>query len=111
KEYHILSPSPDTMNGLTRRERRLKQLMFMALDQLHTMKNTAEIRYWYTEWSPGVYQNIQHDTFEIVWNKLYNDVKYSWSVQHENFCKHLIKGQPLFEKMWELEQREKTGSS
>lgn len=50
KEHHILSPSPFIMNGLTRKERQLKQLLFMALDQLHTTKNTAEIRYWFTEW-------------------------------------------------------------
>lgn len=50
KEHHILSPSPFIMNGLTRKERQLKQLLFMALDQLHTTKNPAEIRYWFTEW-------------------------------------------------------------
>lgn len=38
KEHHILSPSPETMRGLTRKERQLKQLLFMALDQLHTTK-------------------------------------------------------------------------
>src|SRR5690606_37908539 len=52
KEYHILSPAPELMRGLTRKERQLKQLLFMALDQLKNCKNEAEVRYWYTEWSP-----------------------------------------------------------
>src|SRR5512142_2148721 len=52
KEHHILSPSPIIMSGLTRKERQLKQLLFMALDQLHSSKNPSEIRYWYTEWNP-----------------------------------------------------------
>ncbi|BBP88493.1 hypothetical protein BsIDN1_21110 [Bacillus safensis] len=34
KEYHILSLPPQHISGLTRKERQLKQLMFMALDQL-----------------------------------------------------------------------------
>ena len=31
KDYHILSPEPELMRGLTRKERQLKQLLFMAL--------------------------------------------------------------------------------
>ena len=54
KEFHILSPQPDLMSGLTRKERQLKQLLFMALDQLYSSQNTAEIRYWFTEWSPDL---------------------------------------------------------
>src|SRR4051794_15594734 len=58
KEFHILSPQPDLMSGLTRKERQLKQLLFMALDQLYSSQNTAEIRYWFTEWSPDRYERI-----------------------------------------------------
>ncbi|MED4971199.1 DUF3603 family protein, partial [Parageobacillus toebii] len=64
KEYHILSPSPEWMMGLTRKERQLKQLLFMALDQLHLTKNVAEVRYWYTEWAPQKYPDIQKMSFE-----------------------------------------------
>ncbi len=62
KEHHILSPSPFIMNGLTRKERQLKQLLFMALDQLHTTKNTAEIRYWFQS---GIHQ---HTEWFNIWN-------------------------------------------
>jgi len=30
----------------------MKHILFMALDQLKASKNTAEIRYWCTEWEP-----------------------------------------------------------
>ncbi len=43
KEYHILSLPPQHISGLTRKERQLKQLMFMALDQLKGLQNRAEI--------------------------------------------------------------------
>lgn len=38
KEHHILSPEPHLMLGLTRKERKLKQLLFMALDHIYTSK-------------------------------------------------------------------------
>ncbi len=103
KEHHILSPNPEIMCGLTRKERQLKQLLFMALDQLYSSKNAAEIRYWYTEWSPELYAEIQVMDFEDVWKRLYEDVKNGWTEKHSNLCENLIKGQPFFEKLWELE--------
>ena len=98
KEHHILSPNPEIMQGLTRKERQLKQLLFMALDQLYSSKNAAEIRYWYTEWSPELYGEIQVMDFEDVWNRLYEDVKYGWTEKHSNLCENLIKGQAFFLK-------------
>lgn len=107
KEYHILSPHPQYMVGLTRKERQLKQLMFMALDQLYQSKNTAEARYWYTEWAPEQYSKIRTMEFEEVWNMLYEEVKQGWSEKHEQLCERLVKGQPMFEKYWQMENGSK----
>lgn len=107
KEYHILSPEPFLMKGLTRKERQLKQLLFMALDQLYCSENTAEIRYWCTEWKPHLYKDIQDMKFERAWNYLYEDIKRGWSSKHEHLCKGLIRGYPFLEKLWEHEQATK----
>ncbi|MGC4375388.1 YjbA family protein [Fictibacillus sp. Mic-4] len=103
KEHHILSPEAELMRGLTRKERQLKQLLFMVLDQLHTTKNVAEVRYWCTEWMPEEYMRIQTMDFEEAWQALYNELKNGWSDGHYALCERLIKGQPYFEKIWELE--------
>jgi hypothetical protein len=103
KEYHILSPDPELMNGLTRKERQLKQLLFMALDQLNASTNEAEVRYWYTEWCPEQYSMIQELSFDDAWCQLYDQTKGGWTKKHEHFCENLIKGQPFFEKLWEME--------
>jgi hypothetical protein len=103
KEFHILSPDPDLMRGLTRKERQLKQLLFMALDQLHSSENVAEIRYWFTEWRPELYSEIQQFSFEEAWERLYEEAKYGWTSKHQKFCENIIKGQPFFEKLWEME--------
>jgi hypothetical protein len=107
KEFHILSPQPELMKGLTRKERQLKQLLFMALDQLYSSQNVAEVRYWYTEWSPDLYQAIQHLEFDEAWEQLFEQTKYGWTGKHEQFCENLIKGQPFFEKLWDMEQGHK----
>lgn len=107
KEFHILSPQPELMRGLTRKERQLKQLLFMALDQLYSSKNVAEVRYWFTEWRPDLYEFIQHLEFDEAWEQLYEESKDGWSVMHESFCENLIKGQPFFEKLWDMEHGHK----
>ncbi|MGG3888310.1 YjbA family protein [Metabacillus fastidiosus] len=107
KKYHILSLSPENMRGLTRKERQLKQLLFMALDQLHSTKNTAEVKYWYTEWNPTMYEDIQHQSFHDVWEHLYGETLPGWTPKHAQLCERLIKGQPFFEKLWEMEHESK----
>lgn len=103
KDFHILSPEPVLMTGLTRKERQLKQLLFMALDQLFSSNNEAEIRYWFTEWCPERYSIIQELNFTEAWEQLFEEIKFGWSKKHEMFCENLIKGQPFFEKLWEME--------
>jgi len=103
KQYHMLSPSPEFMNGLVRREKQLKQLLFMALDQLYEDAALSELRYWYTEWAPHKYSLIQQMSFDDVWSGLFNDIKCGWSKCHEAYCFEMIKGQPFFEKTWELQ--------
>ncbi|KGX92686.1 hypothetical protein N781_15335 [Pontibacillus halophilus JSM 076056 = DSM 19796] len=104
KEYHILSPDPTMMIGLTRKERQLKQLLMMAIDQLQTTQNLPEVRYWLTEWNPTRYASIQDYTFDEAWRELYEGVAQGWSKAHNDLCQNLVKGQPFFEKLWELEQ-------
>ncbi|QFT88371.1 hypothetical protein FIU87_06925 [Bacillus sp. THAF10] len=107
EDYHILSPSPAIMHGLTRKERQLKQLLFMALDQLKSTCNVAEVRYWYTEWNPLHYRESQTMSFEEIWSQLIEETRDGWSEKHLAFCESLVKGQPFFEKLWELEQQPK----
>ncbi|MFC3040583.1 YjbA family protein [Virgibacillus xinjiangensis] len=104
KEYHILSLSPELIFGLTRRERQLKHLLMMGLDQLRTANNLEELRYWLTEWDPKNYPYIRFMDEDKVWKALYHGVKDGWSPSHEELCAKIVKGQPFLEKMYEMEQ-------
>ncbi|MFC0301650.1 YjbA family protein [Virgibacillus soli] len=103
KEYHMLSMPPELMIGLTRRERQLKQLLMMALDQLRTTNNIEELRYWLTEWDPKQYPFIRYMDENKVWEELYQGTKYGWTEAHEDLCEKLIRGQPFLEQLWEIE--------
>ncbi|UJL47621.1 YjbA family protein [Virgibacillus sp. NKC19-16] len=111
KEYHMLSMPPELVFGLTRRERQLKQLLMMGLDQLRTTNNLKELRYWLTEWDPKNYPFIRFMNEDKVWDALYNGVKQGWSTSHEELCAKLIKGQPFLEKMLEAENNQEQNTS
>lgn len=104
KEYHILSMEPSFVVGLTRRERKLKQILMIALDQLKMANNLEELRYWLTEWEPKKYPRIRYMNEEEVWDALYNGVEKGWTVHHEELGLKLIRGQSYLERLWETEQ-------
>lgn len=106
KEYHILSPNPEELRGLTRKERQLKQLLYMTLDQLYSTGTDAEVRYWYTEWCPHDYVRIQLLERDEAWHQLYAEIREGWTSRHHQLCEAMVRGQAFFEKLWELEQGE-----
>lgn len=111
KEYNLLSLEPELMVGLTRKERQLKHILMMALDQLLTTNHLGELRYWLTEWDPKQYPFIHYMNEQQVWQILYDGIKIGWSPLHVEIGQKLIKGQPFLEKMWEIEQNQTQNTS
>ncbi|MET3683378.1 hypothetical protein ABID56_001473 [Alkalibacillus flavidus] len=104
---HILSLHPKYMTGLTRKERQLKHLLMLMIDQLGQAKRLDELRYWLTEWRPEEYDAIQGMTFDEGYACLLDEAKQGWSVKHDEICEKMAKGQPFFERLWEMEQQKK----
>lgn len=111
KRYNILSLEPKYVYGLTRKERQLKHILMIALDQLRTANNVKEMRYWLTEWNPKKYPLLHLMNEDEVWGALFNSIKKGWSKSHEELTKKLINGQSFLEKMWEIEQDYKQNKS
>ncbi|MFD2639384.1 DUF3603 family protein [Piscibacillus salipiscarius] len=107
KEHHLLSLEPIYMVGLTRKERQLKHLLMLMVDQLNQSQRIDELRYWLTEWKPEWYPKIQGMTFNEGYDLLLSEIKVGWSNKHEDLCEKMAKGQPFFERLWEMEQRKK----
>jgi hypothetical protein len=106
-DYHLLSPAPDFMWGLTRKERQLKQILFMALDSLISSKNLSELKYWYTEWNPQVYNSLENMDFDNTWTLFFAEISHGWTKRHEELTEKIIRGQTYLERIWELEQGSK----
>lgn len=103
KTYSLVEPAPEWMIGLTRKERQLKQLLLLAVDQLIESENEPELKYWLTEWMPDRYEEIREMDWNIAASTFSEAVKIGWSTKHEQICGQIIKGRPFFEKMYEHE--------
>lgn len=103
KDYHILSMPPEQVIGLTRREREIKHILMIALDQLKTSGTIDELRYWLTEWEPKLYPKVKYLDANEAWQKLYDGIKVGFTKNHEEFCAKIVRGQPFLEKMWDTE--------
>lgn len=108
KKYSILSMKPRLIYGLTRRERQLKHVLMITLDQLRTANNIEELKYWLTEWNPGKFPNLGYMDKREVWQMLYDGIQTGWTKRHEEIGSKLIRGQPFLENMWHLEQKQNT---
>jgi len=106
REYHILSLDPTYMIGLTRKEKNLKQLTFMALDQLKEENNLQKLKYYYTEWNPKGHESIQFSTKDDILVRLENELRCGWTTQHYDFCRFAIQGHPYFEALFAQEVEE-----
>ena len=103
KTYNHLSPDPKLMYGLTRKERELKKVLLMAMDELELEKNVSKLRYLYSEWNWKGYNEVKELDFDTLLNKFINEIEIGWTQKHKELTKIVSKGQPLFEKIYELE--------
>ncbi|HLS06593.1 MAG TPA: DUF3603 family protein [Bacillota bacterium] len=103
KTYHLLSMEPKLIIGLTRRERNLKQVLMMALDQLRAVSHLEELRYWLTEWDPKRYETIRSMDAQQVWQTLYDGIKVGWTKNHLDFGEKLVRSYPFLQEIWRVE--------
>ncbi|KON87425.1 hypothetical protein AF332_11705 [Sporosarcina globispora] len=105
KEYNLLSPDPATMQGLTRKERSLKQLLFIGLCDLKESRNLDKLRYVYSEFNINNYSNVKEFDFDELFNALMEEVSDGWSESHNEFCKLITYGQIHLEKLYEIQSK------
>jgi|SRR5699024_1867092 len=112
RRQSLMAMDEEFVRGLTRRERQLKKLLMIAMEQLKTTDNVSEVLYWLSEWDNDRLSYAMHQaSIKEVWQTLYDDVKVGWSDAHEELCSQLVKGNPFLEKFWELEQVENKNKS
>ena len=101
QEYPLSVPQ-QYMYGLTRKERQLKKILMIAMDQLKNSEDKNELLYWLSEWdNKNLVQMMDNRETKEIWQALYDDIIAGWGPAHEALCRQLIKGNPFLEKFWE----------
>jgi hypothetical protein len=103
KQYHTFSPHPNIMIGLTRKERQLKQLLLMALDDIYDEGNLAKLQYIFAEWDISNYINIKNLDLDALFTRFIAEVSQGWSERHHELTKLIIHNKPFYTKIYELE--------
>src|SRR5699024_6677960 len=97
QESHII--------GLTRRERKLKQLLLICLTHLKRTENKKEISYWLSEWEgTNALSYTRGLSISEVWQRLYEQVISGWTDHHEVFLNQLVRTYPIIKNEWRHEQ-------
>lgn len=93
--------------GLTRRERTLKKLLFVCLNQLKRIENKDEMSYWLSEWKGTnilLYNEVL--SLETMWYQLYDEMLVGWSKAHERFLNQIVQKYPIIKEEWKKEQKD-----
>lgn len=97
--------------GLTRKERRQKELLLQTVVFLKT-KGVEEIRYWLLEWDETLSsKKVQSLDREKAISTLIANMRSGWEKKHENFAKKIIQVIPSYKPLWEFEEVASQASS
>jgi hypothetical protein len=105
----ILNIQPVHMVGLTRREKRMKEILMDCLFQLSCSDNIEEVRYWFTDLFWGMKDDIVIESMTIE-EMVYDMTDYlqeGWDEQHEEFGTSIAKYFDNYIGLWEDLQKVK----
>lgn len=68
----------------------------MALDNLCMSQDISQLKYWYTEWEPSVYNRWKNAEFKQIWTDFFMSIAKGWSQRHEQITEQMIKGMKGF---------------
>ena len=102
--FELLSPHPLSMVGLTRREIQLKTIFNMALDDILHKRNHSELVYWFSEIVPNGLEQIKHNTFDEIKQKLIDYVKDGFKTEWVEVIENFAKCSEFVAAMYQLEK-------
>lgn len=100
KEYSIISPEPSTMVGLTRREKRLKQILYLVLDEIKMLNNVEKLKYLYGEVSNST---KMPSNFEALLNDFLDKIAIGWKKEFEDALNVGIQGNEYLRNLYNEE--------
>jgi hypothetical protein len=109
KEYNLLNLHPKFMAGLSRREKRMKQILFIQLDSMRSLKQLEKLRYLYGELDYDGRNLVKEMNLDGIIDLLEEKLEKGWTKEYENFSEYVIKGMGGFEKEFNELRKEGIG--
>lgn len=99
----LVTIKPEQMVGLTRKEKRLKEILMDCLFSLGCSENRKELEYWFIELYPKMYgdKRLGEMTNNDIVLEMYEMLKLGWSELHKEFGNNLVKYYDTFKDIWE----------
>ncbi|UPI12042.1 hypothetical protein [Bacillus phage SBSphiJ2] len=96
--------SEDVFIGITRRERKLKEILMNAIFDMGCNGNVEEIKYWISEMAPSgnTSEELKGMDVDSLLQYLYDAVKQGWNENHEVLGDGITKGYGGKHAQWKL---------
>ncbi|QZA70024.1 hypothetical protein 043JT007_243 [Bacillus phage 043JT007] len=88
------TPPEEVFIGITRRERKMKELLMNAVFDMGCKGNVEEIKYWISEMAPSsnTSDELKNMDVDSLLQYLYDAIKQGWTEEHEVLGEGLVKG-------------------
>ncbi|UPI13288.1 hypothetical protein [Bacillus phage SBSphiJ7] len=98
------TPSEEVFIGITRRERKLKEILMNAIFDMGCNGNVEEIKYWISEMAPSgnTSKELKNMDVDTLLQYLYDAVKQGWNENHEVLGDGITKGYGGNHAQWNL---------
>ncbi|WP_025909300.1 DUF3603 family protein [Priestia flexa] len=95
--YGYLNLEPRALYGLFRKERNLKQVLYMALNDLKITdnKDVNKLRYLYGEWNYEGLNGVKDYTYEEIIDRLGEEMLMGWTDKHKRVTEFLVQDDVL----------------
>lgn len=103
-DYDDIYIDPNSMRGLTRRERKLKELLYTVIQDIMFDENIGKLKYLYTELNPYGYKDVKEVNLESTYETINKYIAAGWTKTFEEALKVITKGISYYEDMLELEE-------
>lgn len=102
-DYDDIIIDQSSLRGLTRRERKLKELLYTVLQDIYFEGNLGKLKYLYVEMNPSGYLQVKDLNLDEVYETINKYIAAGWNKEYENALMAITKGISYYEKAFESE--------